>query len=227
MSDPSAPPRQSAARGRFITIEGPDGSGKTSQAARLVEALAAAGHRVRLSREPGGTAAGERIRELLLRADPAEVPIGPRTDVLLFNAARAQHVDEVIEPALARGEIVIVARYADSTLAYQGFGSGQPVDELRAIGAYATAGLRPDLTILLDVPVAAGLARKGSDEHLRFESAFDVAFHERVRAGFLRLAAEDPARWVVIDATRDEAAVAASLVDAIRRLGLAVGPGRG
>ena len=176
-----------------------------------------------LSREPGGTAAGERIRELLLRADPAAVPIGPRTDVLLFNAARAQHVDEVIEPALARGEVVIVARYADSTLAYQGFGSGQPVDELRAIGAYATAGLRPDLTILLDVPVAAGLARKGADEHLRFEAAFDVAFHERVRAGFLRLAAEDPSRWVVVDATGDEATVAAALADAVRGLGLAVG----
>jgi dTMP kinase len=208
--------------GRFITIEGPEGSGKTSQAARLRAALIAAGHVVHLSREPGGTAAGERIRELLLHADPVTVPIAPRTDVLLFNAARAQHVDEAIRPALERGEVAIVARYADSTLAYQGYGSGQPLGELRALGRFATAGLVPDLTILLDVPVEVGLARKGQDERLRFEEAFDHAFHERVRAGFLELAAAEPERWVVIDATADEARVAASVAEAVRRLGLAI-----
>lgn len=207
-------------RGRFITIEGPDGSGKTSQAARLRDALVAVGHVVHLSREPGGTAAGERIRELLLHADPAAVPLGARTDVLLFNAARAQHVDEAIRPALARGEVAIVARYADSTLAYQGYGSEQPLDALRSVGRFATDGLVPDLTILLDVPVEVGLARKGDDERLRFEAAFDVAFHARVRAGFLEMAAAEPARWVVVDASADESSVAAAVFAAVGRLGL-------
>lgn len=209
-------------RGIFITIEGPDGSGKTSQAERLVRALEAAGVPVRLSREPGGTAAGERIRDLLLHADPVEVPIGPRTDVLLFNAARAQHVDEVVAPALARGETVVVARYADSTLAYQGYGSQQPVEMLRAIGRFATDGLAPDLTILLDLPVETGLARKVGDEHLRFEAVFDIAFHERVRRGFLQLASEEPHRWVIVDASEGEEAVAAGVLAAVRARGLAV-----
>lgn len=209
-------------RGLFISIEGPDGSGKTSQAERLAHALEAAGVAVRLSREPGGTAAGERIRDLLLRADPVAVPLGPRTDVLLFNAARAQHVDEVVAPSLARGETVVVARYADSTLAYQGYGSEQSVETLKAIGRYATDGLRPDLTILLDLPVEKGLARKSGDEHLRFEAVFDVAFHERVRRGFLALASEEPDRWVIVDASQDEDAVAASVLAAVRSKGVAV-----
>lgn len=214
--------RSGRPRGLFITIEGPDGSGKTSQAERLAEALAAAGVNVRLSREPGGTAAGERIRDLLLRADPLAVPLGPRADVLLFNAARAQHVDEVIVPALERGETVVVARYADSTLAYQGYGSEQPVETLKAIGRFATDGLRPDLTILLDLPVETGLARKTGDEHLRFEAVFDVAFHERVRRGFLELASEEPDRWIVVDASQDEETVAAGVLAAVRTKGLPV-----
>lgn len=212
----------STPRGRFITVEGPDGSGKTSQAERLRAALDAAGVAVLLSREPGGTPAGEVIRELLLSADPVAVPLGARTDVLLFNAARAQHVDQVIRPALEAGTTVLVARYADSTLAYQGYGSGQPVEELRAIGRFATDGLRPDLTILLDVPVEAGLARKSAEENLRFEAAFDLGFHERVRRGFLALAAEEPDRWAVIDAAQAEEAVAADVLAAVARLGLPV-----
>lgn len=222
------PGRRPGRQGWLITIEGPDGSGKTSQAARLRDALAAAGVPVLLTREPGGTAAGERIRDLLLSADPVEVPLDPRADALLFNAARAQHVVEVIEPALARGEVVITARYADSTLAYQGYGSELPIDELRVIGRFATHGLRPDLTVLLDLPVEVGLARKTIVENLRFETEFDRAFHERVRQGFLALAADEPDRWTVVDASRDEDDVHRRVMEAVAglqaRLGLRLGP---
>jgi len=213
------------AAGRFITIEGPDGSGKTLQATRLRDALEAMGFTVVLSREPGGTAAGERIRDLLLAADPIEVPLAPRTDALLFNAARSQHVGEVIRPALERGEVVVVARYADSTLAYQGHGSGLPLDDLRAIGRFATGDLVPDLTILLDLPVDVGLARKGIDENLRFETGFDLEFHERVRDGFLAMAAAEPERWVVVDASGDADEVHRCVREAVARLLASMDPG--
>ncbi len=136
-----------------------------------------------------------------------------RADALLFSAARAQHVDDVIAPALARGAVVVCDRYADSTVAYQGYGSGLPVDRLREIGAFATRGIQPDLTILLDLPVEAGMARRfaGAPEGVtRFESpdAFDAAYHERVRAGFLELARVEPARWRVVDANRPADAIA-------------------
>jgi dTMP kinase len=163
----------------FITIEGPDGSGKTSQAGRLAAALRARGHDVVLTREPGGTPLGERIRALLLTR--GEAPIAPRADALLFNAARAQHVFEVIDPAVAAGKVVVCARYADSTLAYQGYGEGVPLDDLRTLIRLATGGRTPDRTILLDLPVEAGL-----------------------RAGFLEMAAAQADRWVVIDADRPE-----------------------
>ncbi len=187
--------------GRFITIEGPDGSGKTSQAARLAEALRERGFDVVLTREPGGTALGDRVREIVLTR--GREPIAPRADALLFNAARAQHVFEVIDPALAAGRVVVCARYADSTLAYQGYGEGVPLDELREIIRIATAGRTPDRTILLDLPVEAGLRRKSPDDHeTRFETVFDLGFHERVRAGFLEMARAEPKRWVVVDADR-------------------------
>ena len=193
------PPRP----GLFITIEGPDGSGKTSQAGRLAAALRARGHDVVLTREPGGTPLGERIRALLLTR--GEAPIAPRADALLFNAARAQHVFEVIDPALGAGKVVVCARFADSTLAYQGYGEGVPLDDLRSLIRLATAGRTPDRTILLDVPVEAGLRRKSPDDReTRFETAFDLAFHERVRAGFLEMAAAEPDRWVIVDADRPE-----------------------
>lgn len=192
--------------GRFITLEGPDGSGKTLHAARLADALRARGHDVVLTREPGGTSLGERIRALLLTR--GEAPLGPRTDAMLFNAARAQHVWEVVDPALAAGRIVVSARYADSTLAYQGYGSGVPLDELRTLIAIATGGRTPDRTILLDLPVEAGLRRKSPDDtETRFETAFDLAFHLRARAGFLELAAAEPGRWAVVDADREADAV--------------------
>ena len=193
--------------GLFITLEGPEGAGKTLQARRLVDALEAGGNRARLTREPGGTRLGEQIRSIVLSAPQGAAGIGPMADALLFNAARAQLVAEVIRPALAAGEIVICARFADSTLAYQGYGAGAPLTDLKAVETAATGGLRPDLTILLDVPPEVGIARKAEASRNRFEAAFDLEFHRRVRDGFLELARQEPDRWRVIDATRDADAV--------------------
>jgi len=211
-------PAPSGRRGRFITIEGPDGSGKTLQAERLRERLAAAGIPVLLAREPGGTRVGERVRHLVLV--DTDVRIDPRADALLFSAARAQHVSEVLNPALAEGTVVICARYADSTVAYQGYGRGLPVDQLRELQSFATAGLVPDLTILLDVPAEVGLARKSDDEQLRFEASFDLAFHRRVRDGYLTMAAAEPSRFAIVDAAPDPDAVHAAVIDALARIGL-------
>ena len=188
-------------RGRFITIEGPDGSGKTTQVERLAERLRSAGHEVLVTREPGGTRLGEQLREILLARHGGVEPTDALTDAFLFEAARRQLVRQVIRPALADGSIVVCGRYSDSTLAYQGYGAGAPLDVLRAIDAAATDGLRPNLTILLDLPVEVGLARKGPDETTRFEAEQDVAFHRRVRTGFLALAADEPDRFAVVDAT--------------------------
>ena len=176
---------------------------------------------VRLIREPGATRLGEEIRSIVLaRAMDGDAGIDPRADALLFNAARAQLVAEVVQPAIAAGETVVCARFGDSTLAYQGYGAGVPIDELRAIAAVATDGLVPDLTILLDVPPEVGLARKSDEARNRFEAAFDLEFHRRVRAGFLELARQEPARWRVIDAARDADAVFADVL-------AATGPGPG
>lgn len=213
------------ALGAFITIEGPEGGGKTTQAERLREHLEATGRRVHLTREPGGTWLGERLRDVLLARTgdgaagtaPAATttPADPLTDALLFNAARRQLVREVIRPALAAGTTVLCARFADSTLAYQGYGAGVELAELRALAAIATDGLTPDLTIVLDLPVEAGLARKAPGDVTRFEAEFDLAFHRRVRDGFLALAAAEPARFVAIDATASVEAVAAQVRDAV------------
>lgn len=181
-----------------MTLEGPEGSGKTVVARRLVEELARRGVRAQLTREPGGTKLGERVREILLGRATGELALDPRADALLFNAARAQLVAEVIRPALDAGDVVVSARYADSTLAYQGYGAGLPIAELRSIAAVATGGLQPDLTILMDVEPEIGIGRKSGAARNRFE-AFDMAFHRRVREGFRRLAAEEPARWRVVD----------------------------
>jgi dTMP kinase len=207
--------RSARPRGRFITVEGPDGSGKTLVAALVCDALAARGIVARLTREPGGTAVGERVRAILLEHTPDDPPLAPRADALLFAAARAQHVAEVIDPAVARGELVLCARYADSTLAYQGYGLGLPLDELRELQRFATGGRWPDLTVLLDIPVEVGLARKQHDEQTRFEAAFDVAYHRRVRRGFLALAAAEPDRFVIVDATAPLDAVVAATLEAI------------
>jgi len=198
--------------GWFITLEGPEGAGKTHQAARLRRALLAGGRQVTATREPGGTPIGERIRGLLLELN-AHAAHDPRTDALLFNAARAELVTEVIRPALERGDVVLCSRFADSTVAYQGYGGGIPVDDIRTLERLATGGLEPDLTILLDLPPEVGLARKSRAEVNRFEAAFDLAFHERVREGFLAIARSTPARFAVIDATPPEETV----FEAVRR----------
>lgn len=203
-------------RGRFITFEGPEGGGKTVLARRLAEELQRRGRVVRLLREPGGTRVGERLRAILLeKAGPNALVIDARADALLFSAGRAQLVAEVIRPALARGEVVIDARHVDSTLAYQGYGAGLPLEELRAIQSFATGGLKPDLTILLDVSPDVGIARKNDAGRNRFESTFDLAFHERVRAGYLAMAAAEPERFRVIDSARSLDVVAPEVIAAV------------
>jgi dTMP kinase len=203
-------------RGWLVTIEGPDGAGKTSQARRLRDRLVAAGYEVVLTREPGGTAVGEQIRRILL--DPTIGHLDPATDALLFNAARARLVREVVRPALERGAVVVSTRFADSTIAYQGHGAGVPLTDLEAMAKAATGGLVPDLTILLDLPVEIGLSRKSGHEVTRFETEFNVDFHRRVRDGFLVMAAAEPDRFAVVDATLPEANVEVAVARAVSRL---------
>ena len=209
-------PVAAVGRGRFITFEGPEGAGKTTQAARLEATLRARGLPVLATREPGGTALGERIREVLLA--PSGEAIDPLADALLFNAARRQLVAEVIEPALAAGTTVVCARFADSTRAYQGYGGGLPLAELDRLEAVATGGLRPDRTILLDLPVEIGLARKAPDDRTRFETSYDLSFHQRVRNGFMAMAAAEATRFVVIDASGDPEDIARRVVRAVEPL---------
>jgi dTMP kinase len=206
------------ARGWFITIEGPEGAGKTTQADALARHLMGLGLDVHSTREPGGTWLGERLRDLLLARTDSAAPTDPLTDALLFNAARRQLVTEVIRPALATGRTVVCARFADSTLAYQGYGAGVPLETLRGLEHAATEGLTPDLTILLDVQVEDGLARKAPGDVTRFEAEFDLDFHRRVRAGFLALAAAEPGRFAVVDASRPAPEVAAEAAAAVDRL---------
>jgi dTMP kinase len=204
----------------FITIDGPDGGGKTTQAQRLATHLTGRGVATHLTREPGGTWLGERIREILLMRTGSTAPTDPLADAMLFNAARRQLVREVVGPALDAGTTVVCARFADSTLAYQGYGAGLDLDRLRSLADAATDGLHPDLTILLDVPVDAGLARKAPGDVTRFEAEYDLAFHRRVRAGFLAIAAEEPERVVIVDATGDIDAVSAAIAEIVdRRIG--------
>jgi len=181
----------------FITLEGPEGSGKTSHIPHLVEYLREHGYTVFPTREPGGTSIGEQVRDILSNLKNTEMH--PRTETLLFQAARSQFVEEVIKPRLAKGEIVISDRYADSTLAYQGYGHRQDLEQIRALIEYATGGLQPDLTLYLDVDVEIGLARKTNDEWNRLD-AYEVEFHQRVRAGYLELAKNE--RWVTVDASQ-------------------------
>lgn len=186
----------------FITLEGPEGSGKTSQLPPLVEYMREQGYEVFPTREPGGTSIGEQIREVI--HDLKNVEMHPRTETLLYQAARAQIVEQVFKPRLAAGEIVISDRYYDSTIAYQGYGHQQDLDQVRALVRYATGGLVPDLTILLDVDVEAGLRRKtqNGSEWNRLD-AYTLEFHQRVRRGYLEMARAEPQRWVMIDAGRE------------------------
>jgi dTMP kinase len=182
----------------FITLEGPEGSGKTSHIPYLVEYLRERGYIVFPTREPGGTSIGEQIREVI--HDLKNVEMHPRTETLLYQAARAQIVEEVFKPRLKVGEIVISDRYYDSTIAYQGYGHQQDLEQVRALVKYATGGLVPDLTVLLDVDVEEGLRRKKKDNEWNRLDAYTVEFHQRVRAGYLEMAKAEPNRWVVVDA---------------------------
>jgi dTMP kinase len=183
----------------FVTLEGPEGSGKTSHLPPLVEFLRERGYTVFPTREPGGTSIGEQIREVI--HDLRNVEMHPRTETLLYQAARAQIVEQVIQPRLAAGEVVISDRYFDSTIAYQGYGHQQDLEQVRALVRYATGGLTPDLTVLLDVDIETGLRRKAQNgsEWNRLD-AYTQVFHERVRRGYHLMVAAEPGRWAVVDA---------------------------
>jgi dTMP kinase len=198
----------------FITLEGPEGSGKTSQLPALVEFLRGAGYDIVVTREPGGTAVGDQIRAVLMNLNNQSIV--PRTEILLFLAARAQHVEELIRPALAAGKVVLCDRYGDSTLAYQGFGHRTDLKTLQTLLDFSTGGLKPDLTLLVDVPVEVGMARKraNSSEWNRLD-AYDLAFHERVRQGYFALAEAEPDRWMILDATEEQEQVQVALRRAI------------
>lgn len=180
----------------FITFEGPEGAGKSTQLARLAGRLRDAGRNVVMTREPGGGTLGPAIRALLLEGE--DVP--PRSELFLFLADRAAHVQNVVRPAIARGDLVLCDRHADSTVVYQGYGRGMDVEQLRNLNALATEGLVPDLTLLFDLPAEQGLARLNDRDRLDREP---LEFHQRVRQGFLDEAAREPERWVVFDARQD------------------------
>ena len=188
-------------KGLFITLEGPDGCGKTTQAGFLVQWLRDRGREVVETREPGGTGVAEKVRQVIL--DPSS-RISPLAELMLYEAARAQHTDEIIRPALERGADVVCQRYYDSTTVYQGYGRGLDRAMIRQLNRVASGGLKPDLTIVLDLPAAVGLKRarklkeQGRGDRLEREA---LAFHERVRKGFLALARSEPKRMKKIDAS--------------------------
>lgn len=208
------------ARGKFITFEGGEGAGKSTHAKRLAAFLEGHGREVTRTREPGGSGGGEEIRKLVVEGAPGRWT--PLTETFLYAAARADHVARLIEPALAAGRWVISDRFTDSTVAYQGYGQGQDVATIERINALATGGLKPDLTVLLDLPVDEGLARAGkraddgpaAGREDRYER-MDRSFHQRLRDGFLAIAAAEPTRCVVIDATRPVDDVAAAIAAAV------------
>jgi len=211
----------------FITFEGPEGSGKTTQIQLLAAWLREKGQTVLATREPGGTVIGDRVRAILLDSDHREMQ--PQTEILLFSAARAQIVGQIIRPHLARGGVVLCDRFADSTLAYQGYGRQLDLATLRLITAFATGGLQPDLTFCLDLPVDVGLQRKaaGAGEEWNRMEQETLAFHGRVRRGYLTLAQAEPARWRVLDATQPVQALQAAMrAEVAARLGLLAEPGR-
>ncbi len=187
----------------FITFEGPDGSGKSTQINLVANYLEDLGYRVFCTREPGGTAIGDQIRQVLHDVNNTEMT--PRAEILLYSASRAQHVEQVILPHLAQGEMVLCDRYADSTYAYQGYGRQLDFDMLRLITRFATQDLKPDLTVYLDLPVKEGLRRKekantaGQGELNRMDR-LELEFHQRVREGYLEMARIEPERWLVVDA---------------------------
>lgn len=204
------------AGGVFISIEGVDGAGKSTQVRRLADELTRQGHDVVCTHEPGATPLGSHLRDLLLHAD---APVDPRAEALLYAADRAQHVAEVIRPALERGSVVITDRYLDSSIAYQGAGRTLSAATIRDLSLWATDGLLPDATLLLDLPVAQALVRRnGTGEAPDRLEREQIDFHQRVRDGFLRLAQQDPERITVIDADQDGDVIAANVLRAVSEL---------
>ena len=203
---------------RFITIEGVEGAGKTTQAARLADALRREGYEVVLTREPGGTELGRSLRSLLL--DESSLAPAPETELLLYLADRAEHVQRLIRPALEKGAVVIADRFSDSMLAYQGHGRGVALDTVRSLDAFARGDLLPQRTFVLDLPPEEGLARiRETRSHDRLENE-DLDFHRRVREGFREIAEQCPDRVVVLDARDDPIELAARIADDVRgRLG--------
>ena len=199
----------------FITIEGPDGGGKTTQMNLLVPALEKLGFDVVRTREPGGTPIGDQIRSVIM--DMNNKSMHPRAEILLFCASRAQLVEELIRPSLAAGKIVLCDRYADSTMAYQGYGHGLDRGLLKTLLDFATGGLKPDLTILLDISAEAGLRRRitNHDEWNRMDD-YALQFHERVRNGYLKMAAEEPERFVIINADRPKEEIHEEIISILR-----------
>ncbi|MEE8413746.1 MAG: dTMP kinase [Dehalococcoidales bacterium] len=188
----------------FITFEGGEGSGKTLQTRALHRKLAGLAIPALLTHEPGGTPTGEKIARWLKQAQ--EISISPLTELLMFNASRAQLVEEVIQPNLKMGKVVICDRYADSTIAYQSWGRGLDLELVRTVNNAATRGLKPALTVLLDIQAETGLTRKEQKGHDRFEQE-DIIFHRRVKEGYLKLANDEPERWLVIDASQSKAKI--------------------
>lgn len=214
------PSQSRSLRGLFITLEGGEGSGKTTQAFRLFRSLTSQGYDVLHTREPGGTPFAERLRSILLDSS-AEV-VAPETEALLILAARRQHVDHVIRPALARGKVVICDRFSDSTMAYQGYGRGLDLKFLRMLNHWATSKLTPHLTLFFDIPVTTGLRRRhgqAADQNRLDHEA--RRFHSKVRAGFHALAKREPRRIKIVDARQSPDSVAAAveslILDRLRR----------
>ena len=207
----------------FITFEGSDGSGKSTQIRLLEDYLRKSGQDVQLTREPGGTDIGERIRQVLL--DMEHEKMHARTETLLFNAARAQLIEQEIRPALSEGKVVLCDRFADSTVAYQGYGREQNIEELKRLISFATGGLSPDLTFYLDLPPEEGLRRKLADYQNRLDVQ-GLAFYRRVEAGYHEMIAQEPERWVVINAGRSLDEVHQEVVRSVRGKLTALAPSR-
>lgn len=199
--------------GIFIVFEGGDGSGKSTQARRLYRRLCRQSYPALLTHEPGGTVFGERVRRILKKG----ISVEPRTWLFLFSAARTQLLEEVVRPALARGEAVVCDRYVPSTIAYQSYGHGLNLEMVSMVTEVATQGLRPDVVVLLDTPPDVGLKRRAERGRDRFE-AEALEFHKRVRGGYLKQAKEEPERWLVVDATLPRERVAAVIWQRVESL---------
>ena len=202
-----------ADRGVFVCFEGGEGSGKSTQSRLLHEALTAAGHTVLLTHEPGDTAVGAELRRIVLSPETGE--LADKTEALLYIADKAEHVETVVRPALARGEVVVTDRYVDSTLAYQGAGRSLDVGEVEQVARWATGDLRPHLTVVLDLEPAAGLGRFAERDRIE---QLSLEFHERVRAAFLAMAAADPDHYLVLDARAPREEIAAAVLERLAPL---------